>query len=142
MSNTEQYYLFCHQFANFPLRAIFLPVNLLPQSVKNDFNELYNKYGSYFNIVDDGTDTNTIKFFELLADGSPGSYDMAFNYNSFENMEIETPDYVKDSIFYYDYYYNRKDFNIPLRKDMNSLDLYGLLKQKYNVVKSIFYEQV
>ncbi len=138
----EQYYLFCHQFANFPLRAIFLPVSLLPDSVKNDFDELYTKYGSYFSTIDSGADRNTIKFFELLADGCPGSYDMAFNYNSFENIDIEMPEYFNKSILYYDSLNFRKQFNIPLTNAITYENIYSLLKQKYNVVKSLFYKVV
>jgi hypothetical protein len=139
-----EYYLFVTQSANFPLLAIYLPISLLPNNIKNNFEKIYSIYGNI--IYETKTeDQNIINYFELLADDSPSCFEILFNIDiniiDDENISFNLPIYYRESILYYDNHHNRKKFNIDNCKYKTS-ELYKILETKYNVVKSIFYKPI
>jgi hypothetical protein len=139
-----EYYLFLYCPGNFPLRAIYLPIKLLPKSYLNNYEYLYNKYGQFIYINNDSIskdDFNKLYQFVIYSDGSPAWNNVLFGKNFDEEID-DYPEYYIKSIFYYDNNKNRLKFNIDI--NTNSLQhIYQKLSTKYPVKKTIiFYDEL
>lgn len=131
MESDKNYILFCHKPYGFPMRAIFVQMDLIPEKHKNEFDKMYN-FEEGININDDEM-LQICTFWKLLADDSPSNDDYLFG-------DDNIPEWFQHSITYYqNEQANRNDMLIKSPRELfDKLKNIKVFKsQNINVVKSL-----